>query len=269
MSDTPDRKSDPEFAAELERARERSATLRADYDADKPVRLSDELERIFEWGRKHFGPIPPAPPSEPAVPCTECSEPTKEQDGRCWKCTARAERIADALETIPPRYRWASLVEPFMANRVRIWPSIRAKVATCEARARNIVLRGAAGCGKTSVLAALVRAELEVGRLGVRWVAARDLATTRAQHDLGEVSSLESMAMSCRVLALDDLGNDRRTQLSAVDDVILERHDRELVTWTTTALSPDELTARYGAGVARRIYEGALVLDLGAPKGTT
>jgi hypothetical protein len=209
----------------------------------------------------------PEPAPEPPRPCGTCgvaSATDGDDCARCWRRKADEQRLAevlaDRLRTIPPRYQWAAWDNQAMASRVHGLGRLRASLA--NAHSRNVVLLGPAGSGKSSALAALVREAVE-GGAAPRWVSARDLATTRSQHDLGEASELERAAMRAPILALDDLGNDRRTQLSAVDDVLLERHDMELVTWVTTALGPSEVTARYGAGIARRVFEGAIVVEVG------
>lgn len=224
----------------------------------RDVEFDDLLAEII---RTH-----PMPPPRTPVPCPACKTPTADGEAcrTCREARWRQDALQKRLHVIPPRYRWADLKDALMGQRVRAWGPLRAALA--GAPGRSLVLWGPAGAGKTSVMAAMVRAEVEADR-DVCWVAARDLATTRAQNGLGEESALESRAKRCRLLALDDLGNDRRTQLSAIDDVLLERHDQELRTWVTTALGPAEVTARYGAGIARRVFEGALVIEVGRRDG--
>jgi hypothetical protein len=81
----------------------------------------------------------------------------------------------------------------------------------------------------------------------------------------GEASLVEQAMEWAGVVLLDDLGNPSRDPpMSAVPDVILERHDAERPTWVTTWMTADEVEQRYGAGVARRIFEGATIIDCGA-----
>ena len=199
-----------------------------------------------------------SPSQREPIPCAECDDITTGHH-ICEKCRHKSIKRHAVLNSIPERYRWASLDEPLMATRIRGWSAIREQLESIDVGAQNIVLTGPAGSGKSSVLSALMNAHSE---RDVRWISAYKLAITRAHHDLGDESALERQAKSCRVLALDDLGNDRRTQLSAIDDVILDRYDSQRVMWVTTSLSGIEITKRYGDGIARRIFEQAVTIKI-------
>jgi hypothetical protein len=48
-----------------------------------------------------------------------------------------------------------------------------------------------------------------------------------------------------------------------VEQIVRHRHHAERPTIYTTPHSADVLAAKYGDGVARRIFEGAVVINLG------
>jgi hypothetical protein len=68
------------------------------------------------------------------------------------------------------------------------------------------------------------------------------------------------------VLVLDDVGQELELRLTVnpVVDVIRERHAAGRVTWVTTFLTPEAFEKAYGSGTARRVFDGAVVLALGA-----
>jgi hypothetical protein len=75
--------------------------------------------------------------------------------------------------------------------------------------------------------------------------------------------------MRAGVLVLDDVGQDKISSVSAVEAVILARHNAELTTWITTGLGGTvegvqaAIDARYNAGIARRLTEDGLALIVG------
>jgi hypothetical protein len=97
------------------------------------------------------------------------------------------------------------------------------------------------------------------------------LERARAEHRLGAGEArIVERAMGARVLLLEDLGQDRTTQQSAIVDVVNARHDAELPTWYTTGLTVPQIEARYGAGVARRLSErGTAMVVRFSPRAST
>ena len=65
------------------------------------------------------------------------------------------------------------------------------------------------------------------------------------------------MATQVPLLLLDDLGHDAKVPSNPVSDLIQERHAEQRTTWLTTGLNAREIADRYGAGIARRIFESA------------
>lgn len=189
------------------------------------------------------------------VPCYDCLRVAER---------AQAERDEDDLRGIPQRYRWARVASPELGRRVQVVPCRWYESA--EACARRLVasdviaalLVGPAGSGKTSLAAAAMR---EVK--GSFFVKAEALERARIEHRAGDGDApLVLRAKRAPLLVIDDLGQDKPSAISAVEAVILARHDAELRTWVTTGLDAGSaagtfpvLEGRYGAGVVRRLTE--------------
>ena len=207
-------------------------------------------------------------PAEPPGPCPECGKPQQlrqvryeatggsryEQEAYCPPC--------DLCADIPASFRWARFGLPELPARVKRQGAIAE--AQGAVRTRRVVLVGPAGHGKTSLLAAMCRARAEVAAQRNCFVLACRLGLARAQHGLGEgEAALVHRAIHAPILMLDDLGNEKNTQQNAVPDVLFERHAEGRPTWLTTAMSREAMAERYGDGLARRVYEGAKIIDCG------
>lgn len=197
----------------------------------------------------------------PDVTCRDCAANAQRQRERAWAC----ERTAIG---IPARYRDNAFDGAELAARVKDPKAIAPVHDACRVGTDRIVLVGAAGVGKTSLAAAALR-ELSYQRTQVGvYVDARSLAFARTHSSLGAEAALVREVLDAELLVLDDVGLDPDAHHSAVPDVIYDRHARCALTIVTTSLSAEQAAARYGAGVARRLFEAvesALVLELKAP----
>jgi len=207
---------------------------------------------------------------EPAwVACEVCG---LEQTMRspCWDCD-RAKReqatLATLVEirakTIPAKYAWSRLDAPELPGRVSTVRGVKVDSSRILG-AGNVVLVGPSGTGKTSLAVACLRERLTRGGEYFSAVALGQ-ASLRHKAGAGEAPLVER---ACRVpLALiDDVGSEAPTAASALPEVIFRRHEADLATWITTGLKRLELVSRYGEGIARRIVEGAVVVQLGTAK---
>lgn len=212
--------------------------------------------------------------------CRECGAGTESE--YTWLCSACGAKVAAtrleveradaqrrhdvarkrARATIPKNYAWARFDAPELAQRVR--PEVvRAKPLVGVDR---IVFIGAAGTGKTSLACALLDLYIQERSADAMFVHAYELGRVRAAHKLGEGADapLVEAAQCVGLLLLDDVGQERRTELNAVPDVIFERHAEQRPTWITTGLTREQIAERYGDGIARRIFEeGWRVVHLG------
>lgn len=193
---------------------------------------------------------------EPGLKCAGC----RESERRAEEREQNRRRIIDyALASIPERYHWATFDAPELAQRVKDPRAIIDARGAIEAE--RVVLMGPAGVGKTVLSACLLRACAARGTY-VMFVDALALSQARAHHALGSEAPLVVEARRAKVLVLDDVGSDKQIHNSAVGDVIFERHQRMRRSIITTGFTPEQLKERYGDGIARRIFEGAAIIDL-------
>jgi hypothetical protein len=206
-------------------------------------------ESVEEWFRRTFGPMP-APTADTDAP----------EDG------ARSERRKEALSalerTIPPAYRWASFSTPQLPARV---PASAIGAGQSSWREPRICVMGICRAGKTSLAVAMLRQWVAWSERAASFLHAYRLGVARIQHPAGHGEpEIVELAMRAPLVLLDDLGSERDHALSAVPDVIFERHAENRPTWVTTGLTRDQLVKRYGPGVVARIFERAKVIRLSA-----
>jgi hypothetical protein len=200
------------------------------------------------------------------VPDAARYEPRFDYLRYCDACAAKrdTQRCLDrGFRSVPAAYAWAALDAPELEKRVTGRPAVKDAPESVLGAAR-VVFVGGAGMGKTSLAVALYRYALPKVRGSGLFVSAFRLAEARSKMRLGEESPLLAAATSVRLLLLDDVGNEPKTELSSLPSVVFERHEDERPAWVTTAFGPDELARRYGDGFARRVFERALVIRLGA-----
>lgn len=211
--------------------------------------------------------------------CKVCPDGiTNQPGGRCEPCGRQRDRdrdLAPALESLPEKYDWA-----LDSQELRALTGVAAiqevRLALSATRVPRVVLAGDAGSGKTGLAVATLRALIEAARkpdakswlvgraCGCRFVSAYGLSKARSQHPLGRGEApLIQAALEATTLILDDLGSEKDGHASAVTEVLYERHAEGRVTWVTTWLTPDKATERYGAGISRRIFEGARIIRVG------
>ena len=176
-----------------------------------------------------------------------------------------ARKLARLCAKIPPSFQWAELGTRLLAERV---PSAQAREASARSiQEPRIVWTGQSGSGKTSLAAALFRAcAKRLVEMGVRaeFEPAWRLAGARARHPLGEGEpDIVQAAFRSELLVLDDLGTDKAVPSSPLEEIVFERHWNALATWVTTWMTTEQVSNRYGEGFARRIFQGALVIDCG------
>lgn len=209
--------------------------------------------------------------------------------GRCPDCYAAVEaeeqaaRVRTRLKRIPGEYRqatWdaleAGLLSRAGGTRVRCdlrrLRRIREALSSLSAGGRA-VLHGIHGSGKSSIAAAWLREQIECGVESAWWVAADDLGldTVRDDSDGGPIP--RDLARRGEVVVLDDLGGETSGALlntglmaqrvDAAVKVIAARHARNAGRIVITSnYNETELSAMYTPRIARRVFEGAVVIDL-------
>jgi DNA replication protein DnaC len=203
--------------------------------------------------------------AEPAHACPDCKTPNF-YAGPCHDCQQARYRRSDAIRgmerQIPPRYREARFGDPdTLAKRVAD-PKAIDIAKTALTKHKVVTLFGATGTGKTTLASAIARQWVFDTSKATAFVPAFKLATARAEAGLGSTPDVIERACGAPLLVLDDLGNEPLRADSAIVEVLHARYDADLATVATVAVSKPDLAARYGGGVARRLLEGACVIEL-------
>ena len=240
--------------------------MRAMGETERAVRSDDPAD--------FFGAL--ARGEAPAFVRCECGGLTT--SAPCYACVERPEvaaaaRVALAASGIPARYRWAiDCSAALVADRVALAavggtvPTLRgAKAAILGHRGPVVLFVGPSGAGKTSFAVACMRAARRAF-----FCSASDLDRARIEHSAGHGEApIVARAIRAGVLVLDDLGQDKPSSISAVEAVLLARHNAEAPTWITTGLGGTvegvqaAIDARYNAGIARRLTEAGTSLIVG------
>lgn len=199
--------------------------------------------------------------------CAAC-EPMQQQDARC--------------ASVPALYRRATLqtIGAYVGKTAHALAIQRAPDLV-RARGVSAVFVGPAGSGKTTLAAALFREAMAPADARGIFALAWRLGLSRARHPLGQGDPPDyTAAITAPLLVLDDVGTEPGAIPNPVAEAIFERHAEGLPTWITTGLSDAAvasrkglaaasaaaIASRYGDGIARRIYEGAVVFDCSGQK---
>jgi len=201
-----------------------------------------------DWFRRTFGEMPP--------PAHDAEGPS--DAGRDTRSTALS-----ALEkTVPASYRWSRFSAPELRQRV---PAPALAWAQNAWRDDRMCLMGASRAGKTSLAVAMLRRWASHASRPAAFVHAYRLAIARIMHPAGHGEpELVELAMRAPLVLIDDLGGERDHALSALPDVLVERHAENRPTWVTTGLTREQLVKRYGQGIVARVFERATVIPVGA-----
>lgn len=208
------------------------------------------------------------------VPCgapTRCSPSVREP--ACARCFDEAERVdAEARaarfapirgfdSTVPPRYAWAKLTSPELARRVK--PSARIREIDGFISEPWVIFAGASGAGKTSLAVAALRERIRRQRESWTMLLAFRLGSARIQHRAGAGEApLVDLAMKTPFLLLDDVGQEPKTEMNPISDILQERDAEQRPTWITTGLTRAEIGLRYGGGVGRRVIDRSRIVML-------
>lgn len=259
-----------------------------------PTRLSITLSRTREIqeairrGRRVHGTESEESEEEPDLRAFREQQHEREREEATRHSYAlRRERLNQAWRSVPYGFRWARFGDQ-LAARVRPPAAIAVARSTLDdfvARGGtgSMVMMGPTASGKTSLAVACLRwfvqqaervarrlpiatgADRQIYRLGAeaRFVTAYDLAKAAVYSQLGRRPELVERALHASVLVLDELGMDvevYRHSATSVSEVIHERHAEHRPTIITTYLTKELVQKQYGAGIARRIFEGRAIV---------
>lgn len=204
--------------------------------------------------------------------CSGCANDTAAE---AW-----ARRLGRWLTTIPAMYRDASwdalptLTRDDGARRVTLSTGKTfAELRGALAGARRVVLLGPAGSGKSTIAQCLLRERWErAPELRHRFIIAPTLREPERRADDRRPHPLD-LALSADVLVLDELGAEIEgaqpgsgllaQRVGPGSSAVGLRFDLGKPTIITTGLDRAAMTALYGDRVARRAFEGAVVIRLG------
>jgi len=213
-----------------------------------------------------------------------CAAQLRQEDGYlCARCEgieasrARTQGIAEALDSIPARYRWAKLGFATAPAEVAQGTLARLRKATAPARealaevrshARvGVTIRGGSRRGKTALACAMQDAAARDGATGALFVSARALARSCTEHGFGKgAPPAFTAALDAPLLVLDDVGSERGSASQArdyVSDLLDERINAGLETIITTWHTEATAAAMYGGGISARLFQDFKVIDLG------
>lgn len=201
----------------------------------------------------------------PGVQCANC---VSDAAFACWN--ARADTaLADAYKSIPEEYRDAS-------DRLSsiVGPNAIAEAAAARS-ARCVVVSGPSSSGKTRLAVAMLLAHLNAARTfpGVDRVTSGGAILERVgtsryvrAYRLGRDREWDTNYRTADMLIVDDLGveDDPPVITSTLVDVLFERVDCHRATVITTSLAMSAILARYGEGIARRLFQRHAGITLGA-----
>lgn len=215
-------------------------------------------------------------------PCNWCRKTIVNGPYLCDPCAAKAEAMREdggfstALESIPLKFRWATFERPELTSRVKGGSDSVRRAREAVEDGHSITLIAPPGAGKTSLACACLRLVIDSGKdkvpmrakvraAGCRFFDAYAIAKSRSQYGLGRGEAPEmDAALRASCLVLDELGGERH-DAGPVAELLHERHAGNRQTIVTTPWSQERIAERYGDGIARRLWEGA-VLNLGGSR---
>lgn len=203
---------------------------------------------------------------------SKCNEERRQLEDAKRLGEERAKFIAGApAEFLPAEYRWCNFDAPEMRQRVKDAKAITAmKNAVADEDVRFVTLTGPAGAGKTSLACAGWLAKIKLmlptlpnrghysSSLYVSYISTLQIARYRAEAKLGEREPERmSDARNATITVIDDVGQERSSDFiaEAVRDLVFHRFERQATTYITTGIDAKAISARYGDGFARRLFE--------------
>lgn len=262
--------------------------------------MSDELKR------KAAGILAALQKSRPCSLCGDeargigvalCARCLRDRDVADWAKKSSAA-ILRVRNTAPRDFRELSIHDSEQLFVRELWercPSVRLKgrsyvidprVADDVAAARGAILQGESGAGKSSLGCAMLyeHARRLCGRLddelaadpdlqqflleraeSCLYLSALDVPGARLAHGAGKGDPpILLEALHAPVLLVDGLGEEDRS--GDMVRLLTQRIDDRRTTIVTTSLNGDDVVARYGEGVYRRLFQRNPLYELELPK---
>ena len=195
--------------------------------------------------------------------CTECGD-VMMAAGTCSACDARredAEYRRNLFQGCPERYSDARFDLPTLATRVFDSRAIAAAKSSLDAH-RVLILLGDAGLGKTTLACAVAAQWIEQTSRPAYFASAFALAAARADSSLGHEPPAVLRAKVVPLLLIDDLGNEPLNPTSSIVETLFARHEQNRRMVVTCGVSRRAVGERYGAGLGRRLFEHACIVEM-------
>ncbi|PZR96597.1 MAG: hypothetical protein DLM69_10675 [Candidatus Chloroheliales bacterium] len=156
---------------------------------------------------------------------------------------------------LPVRWRDYTLTSSPVSRASDVWLGVQQWLTQPE---QGCVITGPTGTGKTGLVVGMLRARSGEPGWAVRYVFTPELLSNLKdayQHDRSEEEILAPLR-SVRLLALDDLGIERRTDWSSdkLGELISVRHAHALPTIVASNFDLERLADRFGEQGARIIF---------------
>jgi hypothetical protein len=233
----------------------------------------------------------------------KCSELLDRPWGVCMRCSEEAKRrefraaLSQAYASIPPRFRWARPGAPEAIARIRSWEKdVKEALEIAINSNRNVVLVGDGRRGKTSGACVGLRGvidqglfeslnareRLEYGNTGKlpakvdRARNARFVPASELKYESSESFALRNVARAASLLVFDGVGGELDSapegsgflpgRIGLGRSVVDFRHDHERQTFYTTAFDKPKISKFFGDDFAGRMFEGAIIINLGRAK---
>lgn len=227
--------------------------------------------------------LPSEKPVARRFPCPRCGVDIGRNLWACEVCAgadrqaARETILSTARDSVPAFFRPIRFGTPAFAKLVHASPAaIAAARAALSDGTAVVTLRGDPSKGKTTLACAMLAEVVDAGAdlachptaleraRYARFVDAVQLSLSRQEHRLGGGAPDEVLrAKNASVLVLDEFGKDDRRTVD-VAKIIHDRHAAGDLTIVTTWMDQAAVAAAYDGGVARRLFEKAVVIRLGA-----
>lgn len=211
--------------------------------------------------------------------CSSCYRHTGDPLKRlCSEClldsqrSAIGARLSTARGSLPARFYYVQAGQPLPINLPLVYHEA---VREIIANPQSATLAGPSGIGKTTTAIWICRHLLEQaaqqgfdGPLwhvaeGLRWVYASTYCQQQVEAKLGQIPYELIYLRRAPFVVLDDLGAEGSDAISvrAITQLIGSRFDQNMPTIITTGLTHNQIAARYGTGIARRVFEAVALLS--------
>lgn len=211
--------------------------------------------------------------------CSLCYRHTGDPLKRlCAEClldsrrSAIGARLSNARGSIPARFHYVQASQPLPIN---LPDGYMETVNEIIYNPQSLTLAGPSGIGKTTTAIWVCRHLLERAARdgfdcstwplaeGLRWVYASTYCQQQVEAKLGQIPYELIYLRRAPFVVLDDLGAEGSDAISvrAITQLIGSRFDQNMPTIITTGLTHGQIAARYGTGIARRVFEAVALLS--------